>query len=287
MINGVLTSLTEIDPAAYYTQTALAYVVLPDGRRLDEALRNDPLAPPIDLTAMAARSGKVGNLRNGAAIHAYVHRRYGDGELPDGLASSEVARLSAQVADQAGQIAVLQREAHRDRILRSKPDQNNWLTQAAIFREQMWRTVVEAVRALMTPFPTNKITVCGVYMLTDPVGHPLYVGQSVNVFARLSAHGDKEFHGVRILPCDREHLNDIEGLLIRLLRPPLNGHAKGWNGAPQSRLWTELIELEGFAEFWRAGDHEDAHSREAAAIADHADAARLRRSMIADRRKRA
>ena len=53
----------------------------------------------------------------------------------------------------------------------------------------------------------------------------MYVGQSVNVLARVGQHaGDlsKMFHGVSILECERDALDDLEGLLIQSIAPPLN-----------------------------------------------------------------
>ena len=36
----------QIEPERYYNHSDISRIILPDGRRLDEALRNDPAAPP-------------------------------------------------------------------------------------------------------------------------------------------------------------------------------------------------------------------------------------------------
>jgi uncharacterized protein YerC len=52
----------------------------------------------------------------------------------------------------------------------------------------------------------------------------VYVGQSVNVYARISSHTQKKFDSFTVLPCPKEHLNVLESLYIHMLNPPLNGH---------------------------------------------------------------
>lgn len=77
-------------------------------------------------------------------------------------------------------------------------------------------------------------SVCGVYLLRDSEGSVMYVGQSVNVLGRIGAHaGDiaKTFASITVLECERDQLDDLEGLLIRTLSPPLNG-----GPGPQSAL---------------------------------------------------
>ena len=61
----------------------------------------------------------------------------------------------------------------------------------------------------------------------------VYVGQSVNVYARISAHTDKTFDSFTVIPCQKEHLDVLESLYIHLLNPVLNGHDKH-NCAPYS-----------------------------------------------------
>lgn len=65
----------------------------------------------------------------------------------------------------------------------------------------------------------------GVYFLVADK-EIVYVGQSVNVYARISAHSDKKFDSFTVIPCPKAHLNVLESLYIHLFNPPLNGHEK-------------------------------------------------------------
>jgi hypothetical protein len=73
----------------------------------------------------------------------------------------------------------------------------------------------------------------GVYFLVggDKV---VYVGQSVNVYARIAYHTDKVFDSFAFIPCDKDMLNSLESLYIHVLRPPLNGDMHGGKQAPLS-----------------------------------------------------
>jgi hypothetical protein len=78
----------------------------------------------------------------------------------------------------------------------------------------------------------------GVYFLLhrDEV---VYVGQSTNVFGRVAAHtGDisKAFDGAAYLPLPVSVLDSVEGALIRLLRPRLNG-----NPGPVAGLYAQDV----------------------------------------------
>ena len=66
---------------------------------------------------------------------------------------------------------------------------------------------------------------CGVYLLRGEQGEVLYVGQSVNCLARVGQHAAdlaKVFSGVTVLECAPDDLEDLEGLLIQAIAPPLN-----------------------------------------------------------------
>jgi hypothetical protein len=73
----------------------------------------------------------------------------------------------------------------------------------------------------------------GVYFLVggDKV---IYVGQSVNVYARIAQHHDKAFDSFAFIPCGKEMLDSLESLYIHVLRPPLNGNQHGGKQAPLS-----------------------------------------------------
>jgi hypothetical protein len=62
----------------------------------------------------------------------------------------------------------------------------------------------------------------GIYFLVHE-DRVIYVGQSVNVYARISSHTDKVFDRFTVLPCAKENLNLVESLYIHTLQPPLNG----------------------------------------------------------------
>lgn len=71
----------------------------------------------------------------------------------------------------------------------------------------------------------------GVYFLIDS-GKVVYVGQSVNVYARIAQHHDKVFDCFAFIPCEKDVLNALESLYIHVLRPPLNGNMYGRKQAP-------------------------------------------------------
>ncbi|EJJ8796738.1 GIY-YIG nuclease family protein [Salmonella enterica] len=62
----------------------------------------------------------------------------------------------------------------------------------------------------------------GVYFLLDG-DDVVYVGQSRNVYARISSHPAKNFNRYAFVPCAVEALDKLESLYIHLLRPKLNG----------------------------------------------------------------
>jgi hypothetical protein len=62
----------------------------------------------------------------------------------------------------------------------------------------------------------------GIYFLVHK-DRVIYVGQSVNVYARISSHTDKVFDRFTVLPCAKSNLNLVESLYIHTLQPPLNG----------------------------------------------------------------
>ncbi len=55
----------------------------------------------------------------------------------------------------------------------------------------------------------------------------VYVGQSINVFARISGHHIKDFESFAFIPCNQTILDRLESLYIHILRPPLNGKIDG------------------------------------------------------------
>jgi hypothetical protein len=92
------------------------------------------------------------------------------------------------------------------------------------------KTLVSAEVILKAAKPWQSFT--GVYFLISN-NKIVYVGQSVNVYARLNAHTHKNFDSFTVIPCPKEHLNVLESLYIHMFDPPLNGHDKS-NCAPLS-----------------------------------------------------
>lgn len=68
--------------------------------------------------------------------------------------------------------------------------------------------------------------VCGVYFLCTE-REVVYIGRSVNVFARIAAHEHTgKFDRVFFQPVPKDQLDETEGRLIREFRPPLNIHGR-------------------------------------------------------------
>lgn len=85
------------------------------------------------------------------------------------------------------------------------------------------------------------MTVVGVYFLFCR-GQLRYIGQSVNVAARVGQHmrganpALRACDELRVFECDESELDNWEGLFIRLLSPPENGRVAGAMHAPQSTI---------------------------------------------------
>ena len=62
----------------------------------------------------------------------------------------------------------------------------------------------------------------GVYFLLDQ-DEIVYVGQSVNVYARIAQHQDKKFDRYAFISCSVDALDKLESIYIHYLRPKLNG----------------------------------------------------------------
>jgi hypothetical protein len=75
----------------------------------------------------------------------------------------------------------------------------------------------------------------GVYFLVwnDEV---VYVGQSVNVYSRITHHSAKEFDRYAYIPCHEDALDRLESLYIHCFRPRLNGNANSTEKSAPIRL---------------------------------------------------
>lgn len=75
---------------------------------------------------------------------------------------------------------------------------------------------------------------CGVYFLIKN-GRVSYVGQSVNVYARLAVYKkDVDFDKFCYIHCPKQQLNLLESIYIHLLRPPMNKEDKKKRHAPMT-----------------------------------------------------
>ena len=78
----------------------------------------------------------------------------------------------------------------------------------------------------------------GVYFLLKE-GNVVYVGQSINVYARIMQHKDKCFDTFAYIPCENGQLDILESLYIHLLRPSLNG--THFHGGKMAQISLESI----------------------------------------------
>lgn len=103
------------------------------------------------------------------------------------------------------------------------------------FSKLTGRTIHTEAEIVSVSLPVPDI--CGIYFLVHN-DRVVYVGQSVNVPARIGHHktSGKTFDRVAFVSCAQEHLNILESLYIHILRPPLNGdsNTKGLKAAPIS-----------------------------------------------------
>ena len=77
-------------------------------------------------------------------------------------------------------------------------------------------------------------TATGVYFLIDE-DKVVYVGQSTNVYSRITTHYDKKFNRFAYIPCDSKSLDGLESLYIHVFRPLFNAeHVHGAKHAPIS-----------------------------------------------------
>ena len=92
---------------------------------------------------------------------------------------------------------------------------------------------------------TNETRRSGIYFLCED-NELLYIGQSVNVASRISTHHHSgKFNRVIFMAWPPDDLDNVEGALIRTLRPPLNGKTpNGKMMAPESnKSYDEIMQL--------------------------------------------
>jgi len=121
--------------------------------------------------------------------------------------------LQSQIAELERKLARLQRQE----IFSSKAAE---LTKKYLLNE-------DEIVAASAPWGSQ----IGVYFLIKS-GQVVYVGQSVNVHARIASHTDKDFDAFAYVPCEQHMLDKLESLYIHCLRPPLNGNYGKAKAAP-------------------------------------------------------
>jgi len=75
----------------------------------------------------------------------------------------------------------------------------------------------------------------GVYFLID-ADEIVYIGQSVNVYARIAQHSDKTFDRYAYIPCEADVMDRLESLYIHCFRPRMNGNFNSTEKSAPIRL---------------------------------------------------
>ena len=212
MIDGVL-----------YPSTCFSKFQMPRGRKLIDALANDPLSPTGEKILNAVCYTKA--------------------QISDYLDS-----YSDSTSDVVAEVAAAMR-VERNGLLSERERMNADQEQ---FRSDMRKEYAQKMDAFVEKFIgdySRDITAavsstCGIYFLRKGASI-VYVGQSVNVYIRASQHrATKDFDSVDFIPCPRERLDELEGFFIRLIRPSQNGYdAVTENGAPKSSIWGEVVSM--------------------------------------------
>lgn len=83
------------------------------------------------------------------------------------------------------------------------------------------KTLLQAEEIVRVALPWNMTK--GVYFLVHK-DEVVYVGQSNNVYSRISQHVDKVFDKFAFVQCEANLMNKLESLYIHVLKPKLNGN---------------------------------------------------------------
>ena len=138
-----------------------------------------------------------------------------------------ITRLAGLLPKDGPSLESLEREARLDALQRTETMN---AVSAAITGKALLREAEIAKAAL----PWGEVKASGVYFLLEGE-KVVYIGQSVNVYARIHQHTDKRFDRYAFVPCAVDALDKLESLYIHCLRPPLNGNqVDGFKCAPIS-----------------------------------------------------
>lgn len=217
-------NISELCSDEFYAKSRLSNIVFPDGRRMDEALTNHPLAP--DHTSLT----KVGKFYTGKQVIDFYQS-----VCLNLFASVDFEEKLSDAAEKLSHAKIIEERANRD------------LDQAKLIKKEASETLNLArdqAKIMLEEFVRGHPTQCGniaqamssgVYFLFYR-GDLVYVGQSVCILARVGQHKDKQFDRFAFINCDQSQLNDVEGFFINLLRPRLNQARNGVYIGPRSRI---------------------------------------------------
>ena len=244
-------SAEDIRPELWYRRSAFSQFRFHRGRLLSDALLHDPLAP---ISVQNPRLPKQFFVF-GSDVLAYL-ASYDDAPMEERAVQkqreSDLANMKKRIenAEEYARIAMQESDAnalkkYEGKLMEYRRDYEGKLREFGDFRTSLMERVMDHLSKEAIDITKAASLSCGVYFLKHE-GQIVYVGQSVSVYNRVSAHRKyKKFDQVSFLPCKQEELNNLEGFFIRLLMPKLNGHSRdGVHGAPSSSLWQEVVELD-------------------------------------------
>lgn len=176
-----------------------------------------------------ARASKTPEERSAIAKKAHESRRRNKERLESAAFMHRVAAL-AYAGNLKAQIETLEIKLNNLKNAELVNEVFGSLTDKTLLHEQ--QIVEQSV-------PMGVLS--GVYFLIRE-GKVIYVGQSVNVFARMAQHEIKNFERYAYVPCDKKDLNVLESLYIHCLQPESNGMAWDKGKSAPFRL-SDLLEM--------------------------------------------
>jgi hypothetical protein len=218
-------TVDDINCDQWYATNHLSKLIFPDGRRMDEALRNHPLAP------QHTDKGRVGKYYTGLQILNFYNSVCKNAFCQNDL-NEKLFRASLELAE-ARQIATDAQKAQEQ----IRDSMASLCSQVEKHNDQIGAMVDVFSRAIRhynnKDAPLSRVMSSGVYFLFSG-DNLVYVGQAVRILARVGQHYDKNFDRFSFVNCAREHLNDVEGFFIKLLNPKLNRTSTGVMRGPSS-----------------------------------------------------
>jgi hypothetical protein len=113
------------------------------------------------------------------------------------------------------------RQRPRTKAKRARDEPRDVARLQSVYFERVGRTAANHAGIVAAAFPID--AKCGIYFLVRG-GRVVYVGQSVNIMARLATHvKQKDFDAACYLDAAPEELDFIESFYIHALQPELNG----------------------------------------------------------------